>query len=292
MDCGGPGKTDIDTCARKSRVSEATVDRCGPLYSPQGGVLPAPSMPWKPLKTRQNVAVGLLAMSRPMSRRAETSMDRTYTQMDKLILEVFRPATIVGGGRRRFLPLFCSALRVSAVVTTEGLPSGTRWRPQQARRLCGSWGNPLLGAFWGWNAAMINHPNRSKKIAKCKGRQGDWTVEVTIDGNTVNLATAHALFIRAGIDGRLFYDRPVFWVQSSQRSAKWQKFREALLRHKRVVVTEDDWSTDAQGISHAVRTGYVAIYDVTNVIANDIHGLVFELTNRVGEAYAVREMAA
>jgi len=139
---------------------------------------------------------------------------------------------------------------------------------------------------------MINHPNRSKKIAKCKGRQGDWTVEVTVDGRTQSLATAHALFIRAGLDGRLFYDRPVFWVQSSQRSTKWQKFRAALLRHKRVVVTEDDWTTDDDGVSHAVRTGYVAIYDVTNVIANSIHGLVFELTNRVAEAFAVREIGS
>ena len=130
----------------------------------------------------------------------------------------------------------------------------------------------------------------NRKIAKCKGSQGNWLVDVTIDGRTVSLPTAHALFVRVGLDGRLFYDRPVFWTQSERRATQWKKFRAALLKHKRVVITEDDWSTDENGVGKAVRKGYIAIYEVTNIIATNVHGLVFELTNRVAEAYAVSEV--
>ena len=46
----------------------------------------------------------------------------------------------------------------------------------------------------------------NRKIARCKGQQESWLVDVTIGGRTVRLATAHKLFVRKGYEDQLVYD--------------------------------------------------------------------------------------
>jgi hypothetical protein len=118
------------------------------------------------------------------------------------------------------------------------------------------------------------------ELAKCKGQQGDWLVNVTIDGKTEKLPSAHRYFLSG-----LRLEVPHFWT-GEKHAKKRERYLEALFKHKRIVLTDDEVLVDnpihaGPDRSHFKRKGYIAVYDVDEIVADAEHGLGFTLTKRV-----------
>jgi hypothetical protein len=98
---------------------------------------------------------------------------------------------------------------------------------------------------------------------KCKGRQGDWLVEVPLDNETQKLPSAYRHWVKG-----LSYSRAI----SQEEQAKEKSWAEALLKHKRVVMTEE-------GKNGKPRIN-IAVFDVDNIVVdNDFAS--FDLVKRV-----------
>ena len=64
------------------------------------------------------------------------------------------------------------------------------------------------------------------ELAVCGGQQGDWLIDVTIDGKTEKLPSAHRYFLQG-----LLYSRPAFWL-TPKRAKKGERYIEALRKHR------------------------------------------------------------
>jgi hypothetical protein len=121
-------------------------------------------------------------------------------------------------------------------------------------------------------------------IATCKGHQGSWVADVTINGQTKELATIHTQFIRQGYDG-LVYDRhDTGWADHPTKAAKWE---EALRREKMVVLTDDDVVSDR--FFHVERKGYIAVFAIDEIIVDAKVGMYMRLLEQVAEAFPKRK---
>ena len=118
------------------------------------------------------------------------------------------------------------------------------------------------------------------ELAACKGQQGDWLIDVTIDGKTEKLPSAHRYFLQG-----LLYSRPAFWL-TPKRAKKGERYIEALRKHKRIVLTDDEVLADPMLNPNGEqslfrRKGYIAVYYIDDIVADDERGLRFTLTKRV-----------
>jgi hypothetical protein len=115
-----------------------------------------------------------------------------------------------------------------------------------------------------------------RPIALCKGRQRDWLVDVTIDGRTERLPTAHKHFMR----GLTYQRADAAWLAL----AKGQRWLDALRGKQRVVLTDDEVGARNDPVRpvRIARKGYIAVFAV-NEIAIDDTGIRFRLMDRIAE---------
>jgi hypothetical protein len=126
-------------------------------------------------------------------------------------------------------------------------------------------------------------------IATCKGHQGSWVVDVTINGQTKQLATIHKQFIRQGYDGLIHDRHDTSWANFATKTAKWE---EALRREKMVVLTDDDLvGTDPESarLFKFERKGYIAVFTVDEILVDAKVGIYMRLLERVAEAFPKRK---
>ena len=102
--------------------------------------------------------------------------------------------------------------------------------------------------------------------AKIKGTQGNWLVAVTIKGEKPErLPTAHFAFLN-GMD----YVRTD--GEMAKRKGKYEKWHDALLKNKKIVLTNDKWVGEPGTVgSTAKRTGYIGVFEITDIIISDNH---------------------
>jgi hypothetical protein len=111
---------------------------------------------------------------------------------------------------------------------------------------------------------------------KVRGSQGSWLVSANIPGyGKIKLPTAHKRFLKG-----LHYNR-ADGLMVQVAPGKYSEWREALLKHKMVVLTDDEWTSDLE----VKRKGYIAIYEVTGIkITPDDKEHSFDLAFRVANA--------
>jgi hypothetical protein len=111
---------------------------------------------------------------------------------------------------------------------------------------------------------------------KFRGRQGSWLISADIPGHgKIELPSAHKRFL----DGMHYRRDDGLMVQVAP--GKYKEWREALLKHKMVALTNDEWTSDLK----VKRSGYIAAYEVSNIeISPDETVHSFDLTRRVVEA--------
>jgi hypothetical protein len=124
----------------------------------------------------------------------------------------------------------------------------------------------------------------TQATAICKGRQGDWLVDVTINGHTEQVPSAHKHFVRKDANG-FVYNRPdVGWLQlgKAKQSGKAKQWIAALKQTGKVVVTEDDIANtgDPDRPYHFTRKSYVCVYTVDEIAIN-ANGCYFRLVDRI-----------
>jgi hypothetical protein len=126
----------------------------------------------------------------------------------------------------------------------------------------------------------------TQATAICKGRQGDWLVDVTINDHTERVPSAHKHFVRKDANG-LVYNRPdVGWLQlgKAKQSGKAKQWIAALKQTGRVVVTDDDVTDTGDPdrpyrFTRKPKGGYVAVYTVDEIAIN-ANGCYFRLVDR------------
>lgn len=112
--------------------------------------------------------------------------------------------------------------------------------------------------------------------AICKGQQGDSLVDVTINGRTEKLPSAHKYFMHG-----LNYNRPdVGWLSIPGKGPRWL---DAITRSTRVVLTDDEITLRSGRPIRAKRTGYIAIYAIDD-LKIDSDGIHFRFVERIADA--------
>ena len=101
-------------------------------------------------------------------------------------------------------------------------------------------------------------------------------ISVNIPGQgTVKLPSAHKRFLT----GTHYNRADGLMVQVAP--GKYREWREALLKHKMVALTDDEWTSDRE----VKRSGYIAAYEVSNIeISPDEAVHSFDLKHRVVDA--------
>ena len=119
---------------------------------------------------------------------------------------------------------------------------------------------------------------RSLPRARYKGRQGDWIVDVTIDGRTEQIPSAPLHHVC-----RMKVSMPHFWGHIKHEK-KRQKYIDAINRTGQVVLTDNKALvanvTSTDGRKHFARKGYIGVYKVGNVVINE-EGFTCDLVDRV-----------
>jgi hypothetical protein len=93
-----------------------------------------------------------------------------------------------------------------------------------------------------------------------RGQQGNWLIAVNIPGyGELQLPCAHNRFIK-GVELQYSREEDVEEMVKGYPT-KYRKWREALLTHQMVVVTDDDYLPDKA----VRRRGYLGVYKVTDI---------------------------
>jgi hypothetical protein len=114
-----------------------------------------------------------------------------------------------------------------------------------------------------------------------KGSQGTWHAEVKWnDGTTERLACVHQHFSKAGH----YYDplSPEFYDTPADEDPRFAEWLDLIRAKGRVIMTKSELVRGG-GYSHARRTGYIGVFDVTD-ITRDANGLHFRFVRRFKKA--------
>ncbi len=105
-------------------------------------------------------------------------------------------------------------------------------------------------------------------VNKFKGSQGSWEAEVTYsDGSREVLACVHKHYFKRDADG-FYYEDP--WTPELRQTAKFAKHVELIHSKGRVILTTDDVNESrGRGEGFFKRTGYVAVYPVSDFVIDD-----------------------
>jgi hypothetical protein len=110
----------------------------------------------------------------------------------------------------------------------------------------------------------------SLEVTKFKGSQGSWEAEVTYsDGSKEVLACVHKLYFKRDADGFYYHD-PHCAVPEHVRSPKLTKQIELMRSKGRVILTTDEIiGSDELDPGYFKRTGYVAVYAISDLVIDD-----------------------
>lgn len=107
-------------------------------------------------------------------------------------------------------------------------------------------------------------------VSKFKGSQGSWEAEVTYsDGSSEALACVHKRFFKRDAAGfYYYYDDPC--TLPLRESAKFAKHVELIRSKGRVILTTHDVTeSKGRGEGFFKRTGYVAVYPISDFVLDD-----------------------
>jgi hypothetical protein len=118
-------------------------------------------------------------------------------------------------------------------------------------------------------------------VVKFKGVQGSWEAEVTYsDGSKEALACVHKHYFKRDADGFYYHD-PHVRVPEHVRSPKLTKQIELMRSKGRVILTTDDIvGSDELDPGYFKRTGYVAVYLISDLVIDDA-GMRFRFGNPI-----------
>lgn len=112
-------------------------------------------------------------------------------------------------------------------------------------------------------------------MKKAVGQRGSWFAKV--DG--YELPCVHKYWLKG-----LAYCDPFVRHAESSSVAKIHELVDAIVREKRVVLTDDTPQFDRNGaLSGFVRKSYIAVYEVDGVLYDDVEGLQFRLVKRLDD---------
>jgi hypothetical protein len=97
-----------------------------------------------------------------------------------------------------------------------------------------------------------------------------------LDGKTEKLPSAHRYFLAGAA---VLLPRLLAHAEACE---KGERYIEALRKHKRIVLTDDEVLADPMLNPNGEqslfrRKGYIAVYDIDDIVADDKHGLRFTL---------------
>lgn len=119
-------------------------------------------------------------------------------------------------------------------------------------------------------------------VTKFKGSQGSWDAEVTFsDGSKEVLPCVHKHFFKRDAAG-FYYEDP--WTPELRRGSKFAKQVELMRSKGRVILTTDDLDeSKGRGEGCFKRTGYVAVYPISDLLIDDA-GMHFRFGNPIRPA--------